>query len=391
MPLRVALVHSFYSSQQPSGENLQVQAEAEALERAGVDVTLLAYRTDELEDDPLYRLRCAVRVATGWGASPLADLAALRPDVVHVHNLFPNLGRRWLSRLDLPVVLTLHNYRFVCVNGALFRDGRQCTDCPDGDRRAALRHRCYRGSLAATLPLVVGQRSGPAADAALARADRILCLSDRQRRLLSGAGIDPAKLVDWAGFLPRQLDPWDGHAAVGWAGASSDRSGCLYVGRLSAEKGVLDLVRSWPNHMRLTVVGDGPLRAEVRRAARGRAVAVHGAIDRGTVLDLMARSAVLVVPGVTPEVAPLSHIEALASGLPMVVRRTSELADRVSRYGVGLVVDQLGEIPLATARLATDEARRARCRAVYEAMYTERAWSARVLDLYADVVGARSR
>jgi glycosyltransferase involved in cell wall biosynthesis len=391
MPLRVALVHSFYSSHQPSGENLQVQAEAEALGRAGVDVTLLAYRTDELEGDPLYRMRCAGRVATGWGASPRRALTALRPDVVHVHNLFPNLGRRWLSRLNVPVVLTLHNYRFVCANGVLFRDGRQCTDCPDGDRRAALRHRCYRGSLAATLPLAVSHRGGPAADPALAVADRVLCLSGRQRRLLLGAGIDPGKVVDWANFLPRLLDPAEGGAAGGSADSSSDRTGCVYVGRLSPEKGALDLVRSWPDHMRLTVVGDGPLLADVQRAARRRPVTVLGSVERRVVLDLMARSAVLVVPGATPEVAPLSYIEALASGLPMVVRRGSELADRVERHGVGHVVDDLDQIPTAATRLATEDIRRARCRAVYEATYTEHVWRTRVLDLYADVIGERAR
>jgi glycosyltransferase involved in cell wall biosynthesis len=105
----------------------------------------------------------------------------------------------------------------------------------------------------------------------------------------------------------------------------------------------------------------------------------------------MARSAVLIVPGRNPEVAPLSFVEALASGLPMVVRRASDLAERVERDGVGELVDHLGEVPAAAARVAAEPTRRARCRAVYEATYTERAWCERVLRLYAELAGGRAR
>ena len=52
---------------------------------------LVAARTDELEGEALYRVRSAKRVATGIGRSPLASLAGFEPEIVHVHNLFPNL------------------------------------------------------------------------------------------------------------------------------------------------------------------------------------------------------------------------------------------------------------------------------------------------------------
>jgi glycosyltransferase involved in cell wall biosynthesis len=381
VPLRLALVHSFYSSRQPSGENTQVQAEEDALRQAGVDVALIAARSDELEGEPLYRVRSAGRVATGWGASPLAAIEAFDPDVVHVHNLFPNLGRRWVRRIEVPLVVTLHNYRFACVSGSLFRAGRLCTDCPDGTGWAALRHRCYRGSLAATLPVALGQRGGPSADPVLARAARILCLSTRQRRMLEAAGLASQRLVDWASFLPEGLDPGI---------APARRSGCLFVGRLSAEKGVLELVRSWTGHTPLVVAGGGPLVDDVRRAASGRSVTVLGPLDRPAVLAHMARSAVLVIPGMTPEVAaPLCYIEALASGLPVIARRASDLGSTVSTDGVGAVVDDVGQVPDTAARLARDATLSARCRAVYEARYTEQAWRRRALDLYTDLVGAR--
>src|SRR6266702_8426604 len=92
-------------------------------------------------------------VATGFGADPTEDLRRFAPDVVHVHNLLPNFGTRWLDRWPGPVVATLHNFRSMCPAGTLYRSGHVCTACPDGNPGAALRHACYRGSTLATLPL----------------------------------------------------------------------------------------------------------------------------------------------------------------------------------------------------------------------------------------------
>lgn len=382
MALRIAVVHSFYASGQPSGENTQVEAEARALREAGLTVELVAACTDDLEGDPLYRVRSALRVATGRGASPLRRLEAFRPDVVHVHNLFPNYGRAWVGALDVPMVATLHNFRFTCAAGSLFRDGRLCLDCPGGDRLSAVRHRCYRGSLAATLPLAVALRHGPAADPVLARADRVLCLSDRQRRLLTAAGVDEARCLRIDNFLPDHLVP----SATG----ATDGGACLFVGRFTVEKGVLDLVAQWSGDVPLVVVGDGPLRDEVHRAARGRQVTVLGPRPRHEVLDLMSASVALALPSVWPEVAaPLVAIEALAHGLPVLVRADSDLAGQFVPAGVGVPVESPSGFAPAAAKTAEAVGTGRRCRDLFESRFTQSTWARRRVRLYEDLVGER--
>src|SRR5262249_45510078 len=138
--IRIAIVHSFYSSRQPSGENGVVESEVAALRAAGHDVRLFAARTDDLERDRLYPGKAAARGASGRGASPLTAVERFGPDVVHVHNLFPNIARRWVAGLRRPLVTTLHNFRPLCVNGLLYRDGHVCTLCPDGQRWSGLRY-----------------------------------------------------------------------------------------------------------------------------------------------------------------------------------------------------------------------------------------------------------
>ena len=119
--MKIAVVHSFYSSTNPSGENLVVDAQVAALRQAGHDVLLIARHTDEEEHRPTYPLRAALSVATGFGASPVRALEQFSPDVVNLHNWFPNFGTRWLKSLKFPSVVTLHNFRTLCPIGTLYR------------------------------------------------------------------------------------------------------------------------------------------------------------------------------------------------------------------------------------------------------------------------------
>lgn len=387
--LRVALVHSFYSSHQPSGENAEVQAEHEALRKAGVDAQLFAARTDDLDKEHLYRVGSMLRVASRRGRSPLSELADFAPHVVHVHNLFPNFGRTWVAEIDVPVAVTVHNFRAVCATGTLFRDGHICTDCVEGSRRSALRYRCYRGSFAATLPVVIGQRGGPSRDPALARADRILCLSGRHRDVLQQAGIDPARLTDWTNFLPRSLTPE--HGAVRIDHGRKHRAGMLFVGRLRAEKGCLEMLEAWPRAARLTIVGDGPQRGDVARAAAGKNVEIINHLPRTQVLDLMQSSEALMMPSGCPEGSPLVLLEALACGLPVVVRRECDVAGLVDEHRIGSVVDAVDRMAEAGSHLGADRSIARRCRLIFDTLFAEEAWVERSIGLYESLRRAACR
>jgi glycosyltransferase involved in cell wall biosynthesis len=378
-------VHSFYSSRQPSGENNVVEAELRALRRAGHEVRLIAARTDDLEDQVANRARTALRVASGRGRSPLVELERFGPDVVHVHNLFPNFARRWVEALDAPLVHTVHNYRPLCANYQLLRDGRICTLCPDGDRWAGVRYACYRDSRLATLPIAWANRHGPEADWLLARADRLIMISDLQRQIFAGAGATTERATVWPNFVPAEIDP----------GPSTDGGGAgwLFVGRLSAEKGILRLLERWPDRARLRVVGDGPERERVAAAA-GSNVEVLGNRPRHEILELMRASTGLIFPSLwyEPSATPLVYVEALAAGLPVVALPPSPVVESVREDGTGVVLSWDDELGPALAD-ASDRLHdlRGRCREVFEARHTEEAYLRRARDTYEQVIDERAR
>jgi glycosyltransferase involved in cell wall biosynthesis len=368
--MRIAVVHGYYSSRVPSGENVVVDLQVAALRRGGHDVEVFSVRQDEAEQRRGYVVRAAWHAATGRGPGP--ELAAFSPDVVHVHNLFPNLGRRWTTAYTDRLVATLHNYRPICPASTLFRDGHDCTECPDAlTARPAVRHACYKDSRVATLPVALGTRF--ADDPLLRAAARLITLNDDMAERYAAIGVPREKLLTVPNFVP---DP--GPAP------SEHRTHWLYVGRLSHEKGVLPLVEQWPRGHRLLVVGSGPLEADVHRAAASRdGVEVLGLLDHARVLELLAGARGLVFPSLWPEGLPTVYLEALASGTPVLAAPASVVGRLVAEQDTGIVVAGDWETALTSLEQRRDVSER--CRQVFVERYTERAWLARVQSVYESV------
>lgn len=368
-PLRVALVHSFYSSRQPSGENEVVEQQVAALERSGVRTLLVEQRTDERERRRLYPLAAAVTVATGVGPDPLTVLREFRPDVVHVHNLFPNFGRTWVRRWDGPLVAHVHNYRALCAPGSFYRDGHVCTDCLDQHSvLPSLRHGCYRGSRSQTLPLALSTRF--ARDPVLTRADRVIALTDDMRDLYARAGVAASRIDVVPNFIPSAEVPEVGPGGDYW----------VYAGRLAPEKGVLELVREWPRGRRLLVLGSGPLEQAVRDEVRPD-VELMGRLPRPQMRALMGGAVGLLFPSRWLEGLGLVALEALAVGTPVMAWRPAPAASLVERLGVGLVAQDDLAASLDEAGAQFPLLRR-HCREVFEAEFTEEAWRRRILAVY---------
>ncbi|TFC33949.1 glycosyltransferase family 4 protein [Cryobacterium sp. TMT2-42-4] len=377
--MKVAVIHSYYSSRQSSGENVVVDAQIRALRRHGIDVRVIAARTDELETLPGYKVRSAINVATGRGASPLDELERFAPDIVHVHNLFPNWGHEWLGKWGGPIVATVHNFRPVCAAGTLFRDGAHCTRCPDGNSLESVRHSCYRGSLIATLPLTIRNRHGLAGDRLLERADKVILLSGRSRKLYTGFGLSDEKVV----VIPNFVED------IGFAPEADPGQSWVYVGRLSEEKGISNLLKNWPAGESLLVFGSGPLQAEVVAAeAESSNIVYGGQLNQEDLPEVLAGAKGFVFPSECAEGGiPLSYVEALAAGRSIVALAGSSAADDLKQSGSGAVfatwdglqraLSEAVENPVLSGKLA---------RSHYEKNFMRDVFLARTETLYSEMM-----
>lgn len=383
--MRIGVVHSYYASDQPSGENVVVRLQIDALRAAGHEVAEVGASTDELSAQRGYAARTGVRVALGRGVSPLEGLRDFAPDVVHVHNLFPNIGDRWLDRWDGPVVATMHNYRTVCAAGSLHRDGQTCTLCPDRGSHHALAGRCYRGSVVATAPLAIATRDGGAHSRVLTRADRLVFLSARARdRLVGACGPTPRGTAVVPNFVEERT------AAPDLSGSADAPQGryWVYVGRLAPEKGALALAERWNRSETLYFLGDGPERSAIDALSAVRSVAVLGRVDRDLVASAVAGARGLLFPSLWEEPAPaMSYVEALASGTPTLTTQGHAVGDDVAAHGTGVTVASLAELDGALATLEEQRDRLgARARERFLSGFTEDTWLRAITSVYEDVL-----
>jgi glycosyltransferase involved in cell wall biosynthesis len=141
----------------------------------------------------------------------------------------------------------------------------------------------------------------------------------------------------------------------------------LFAGRLSPEKGVLELVAA-AEDLPLVVAGDGPLRAQVPGAL--------GMVAHDELLRLYGRAAVVACPS-RREGFGVACLEAMAAGRPVVASAVGGLRDLVVDGETGLLVPP-GDVPALRAaleRLLGDAELRARLgRAARERVLAEFTW-----------------
>jgi glycosyltransferase involved in cell wall biosynthesis len=327
--MRILVLHSRYASGDASGENQVVDDEARLLADAGHDVQTWSPEPDT--NGPLRLL------ATGAGAihSPSAArvvrdlLREQRSEIVHCHNLFPGLSPsvlRVVAGAGAGVVLTLHNYRLLCLPATFLREGRVCEDCLGRLPWRGVVHRCYRGSLPGSGALA-GSLALHRAARTFRHVHRFLAVSAFVRDKYVQAGFPGERIVVKPNFVP----------------ARPVRHGrgryLLFLGRLSPEKGAATLLEAHrpAEHGRLVIAGDGPERARLEARARD-GVEFLGAVSPDEVPALLADAQALLVPSLSYEGAPRAVVEAYAAGVPVVASRIGALCELVHDGSSGLLV-----------------------------------------------------
>jgi glycosyltransferase involved in cell wall biosynthesis len=381
--MRVLQVHTRYRHR--GGEDAVVDAERALLARSGHAVEL------HLEMNPdtpgaaaaalaasMWNLRAARRVADA--------IERFAPDVVHVHNTWFGASPSVLAACTehrVPVVMTLHNFRLACTNSLLLRDGAPCEKCIGRDPWPAVRHRCYRGSAVTSAIAAAGIAVHRRASTWERTVDRFIALSAFARGRLVRAGLPADRMVLGSNFVPdsgpRAITP-----------SASDE--VLFVGRISAEKGLHVLLDAWraapPVGLRLVVLGDGPDRA----ALTARAPAGVEFTGRLAPVDVMSRvraARALVLPSVWYEGQPVAALEGLASGTPLVLSDIGGLPEVLGDEQAGWLVPprDTGSLAAALDELrdgAAVDKRGAAARRRYEQAFTPDAALSRLQAVYSD-------
>lgn len=375
--MKIAVVHSFYGGHAPSGEDVSVIEQVNALESAGHEVRLFGYQNQNADDlGILGILRTSVAVASGFGVSPLSEIHEFGAEIVHVHNLFPSMGENWVAKLRAPFVTSVHNFRFACAAATFFRRGAACFRCVEKSQFESVRYACYRGSPFATLPLAMRNSTPILRRPTLALASRVLALSGRSSQLLQSVGIPGNKIE----ILPNFWAPRKKEGRI--FGRESPRRGWVYAGRLSEEKGFLDLVQNWPGSERLMVMGNGPLADLAGSLSEEGVIDYLGFVSPERVSEILNTAEGMIFPTKMFENSPIVYLQALASGTPTIVLPGNVVADDVGNHGTGIVISSLKDLPNSMQQIRQSDGFEAMCRARGEGAFSMSTWLGSVERIY---------
>lgn len=338
MKRRVLIVHNHY--QQTGGEANVADNEARLLQEHGHAVVRYVRDNAEIAGYGLFQ-KLRLPFSTLFSLKTYREVRRLiereRIDIVHVHNTVPLVSpsvyyAAWSK--GVPVVQTVHNYRFVCPNGMLYRDGHVCEDCLQKSLLCAVWHGCYRDSRVQSLVL--------AASIGLhrllgtyRRMEAYVCLTPFAREKLS-TKIPKVRIAVKPNIVDVSLTPLP-YGAHG--------SEFVFFGRLDRQKGVyvlLEAFRQLPE-CRLTIVGGGseeaPMRALVREQHLQNVV-MTGELAHDEALDYVARARAVVMPTQLYEGLPLTVLESFALGTPVVGARLGNVGAVLEAWGGGFAFDQ---------------------------------------------------
>lgn len=274
-------------------------------------------------------------------------IADFRPDIIHVHGIHRQISPSILEaahRGGVPVVQTLHDYHHICPADVLLWRGetvcepRRCGRLCYG---AAVRGRCVRKSLAAS-----------ALSAAETSFQRLRRVYERSvARFISPSAFLACEMTSGGWDVPCDVVPNAVPVAGEWRGGDY----VLFAGRLSREKGVSTFLAAAERAgVRAIVVGEGPLEAELR--GRFSAAEFLGRVDGETVQSLIEGSLACVVASTWYENAPMSVLEPMAAGAPVVASAIGGIPELIEDGVSGLLVrsGDKQDLAMALARLRED-------------------------------------
>lgn len=356
--MKILLVHNYYRSGSPGGEDVVFEQERALLRSAGHDIVSYTRSNDEMREGNLIdslRVLVGLRRAQRTQRELSQLIARERPDVVHVHNTFPLISPTVFevcAEAGLPVVQTVHNYRLVCASANHYRDAAVCESCTIGKPWAAVRHACYRGSTLASLAVAQSLWRQAHDQVHQRQVDRYIALTEFAAARLRAAGVPADRVVVKPNFIDLPVMPE--------SNPSSESPYAVFTGRLSAEKGLFTLLTAWREvpSLRLKIVGDGPLRAKLQREAEAQKLPLDflGTLPRAKTLAIVRGALCQIVPSQWFEGMPMVVLEAWALGVPVIASRIGGLAEMLGEdeRGLGFRPGDVSDLVAALGRLRSD-------------------------------------
>jgi glycosyltransferase involved in cell wall biosynthesis len=348
-PLHVAMFHNHY--QYAGGEDASVASDVELLREYGHRVTLIEVYNDTIKTYSKFD-KLKLFGETAWNfrvyRQMRSQLQELRPDLVHVQNFFPLFSpsiHAAARSLNIPTVQHLHNFRLGCLNSYLFRDGKVCEACVGKNPWRGIGYGCYRDSPIASIAVWAMITFNRWRRTWEQDVDAFITPSHFAAQKLKEIGIPSDRLYVHPNVI-----------TLTETGTSplreSDNPNFLFVGRLSAEKGLITLLQAWAElnmiDWQLKIIGDGSEKLNLQRFVEElglKNVQFLGYLTSFQVTSAMHSATAIVVPSQWYETFGRVVVEAFSCSTPVLASDLGALSELIIPEHNGFLIpcDRINE------------------------------------------------
>ena len=298
---RILMVHNYY--QIGGGEHTVFHNEVKLLRDHGHTVIEYTRSNDELAKSKLKLLFSPL--STIWSIKTYMDVKKIikkeKIDVVHCHNTFPLISPSVYyaaRKCRIPVIQTIHNFRFLCPNASLYCDGKICEKCLNSKSfKKAIENKCYRESTIQTM-IVVAMLKIHRLLGTYKKINYIFLTDFNRKKFKNLIDINGDNVFIKPNFVYHNTSFKDEEKST-----SSEENDQKYIfvfaGRLEQNKGILSLIDMWkklPEIFELHIYGEGTYKSKVSEyAKRFRNIKYYGFQEQEIVFRDSVKSIAVII------------------------------------------------------------------------------------------------
>lgn len=313
---KILMVHNYY--QIGGGEHTVFNNELELLKKNGHKVLEYTRNNDELNKNKFKLLM--LPFSTIWSFKTYKEVKKIirdnNIDIVHCHNTFPLISPSVYyaaRKCNIPVIQTIHNFRFICPNALLYRNNKVCKDCiKSSSFKPAIKNKCYRKSKIQTtivsLMLMIHRLLGTY------KKINYIFLTDFNKNMFNKLiNINDSNIFVKPNFVNDKLIRIK---------AKSPKEKFVFIGRLDHNKGITKLIEYWNElslDFELHIYGDGELKKFVEEACRkNEKLKYYGFRSHNEIFEDLSEAYALIFPSALYEGFPMTITESMGIGKPII-------------------------------------------------------------------------
>lgn len=307
--MKILIVHNNYGKY--SGEEAVVDKMAAMLQSHGHTVSFYRLTTEDVRESLMGKIKGFVSgIYSPAGVKGMKEiLRKEKPDIVNVHNLYPFISPAALfecKKANVPVVMTIHNFRLICPTGLFMRDGKPCERCLEkGSEWSCIKYNCEH-SILKSVGYTLRNAYARWSKAYLTNVDKFACITEFQKKKIIDAGYDGNQII----VIPNSIEAPNSYSP-------SLGNYIAYIGRLSYEKGYDLLIEVARKHPEIKFYFAGAQRQK-DDVDMPKNVVFAGYLQKKDLSEFIQLSRLIVMPSRCYEGFPMAILEAACYGKPTI-------------------------------------------------------------------------